>query len=45
MSDEGGDAVCWAHLVCPACGRLTGPEAPDPVEGRERCEQCGRELP
>ena len=21
--DEGGDAVCWAHLVCPECGAVT----------------------
>ena len=21
-SDEGGDAVCWAHLVCPECGAI-----------------------
>ena len=22
-SAEGGDAACWAHLVCPECGALT----------------------
>jgi uncharacterized protein YeaO (DUF488 family) len=22
-SDEGGDAACWAHLVCPECGAVT----------------------
>jgi uncharacterized protein YeaO (DUF488 family) len=21
--DEGGDAACWAHLVCPDCGGIT----------------------
>jgi hypothetical protein len=21
--DEGGDPVCWAHLVCPECGAIT----------------------
>lgn len=21
--DEGGDAVCWAHLVCEECGAIT----------------------
>ncbi|HYB46369.1 MAG TPA: hypothetical protein VED20_03275 [Streptosporangiaceae bacterium] len=21
-SDEGGDPVCWAHLVCPECGAM-----------------------
>jgi hypothetical protein len=20
---EGGDAACWAHLVCPECGAMT----------------------
>ncbi len=20
--DEGGDPVCWAHLVCPECGAM-----------------------
>ena len=20
--DEGGDPVCWAHLVCPDCGAI-----------------------
>jgi hypothetical protein len=20
--DEGGDAACWAHLVCPECGAV-----------------------
>ena len=20
--DEGGDPVCWAHLVCPECGAV-----------------------
>lgn len=20
--EEGGDAVCWAHLVCPECGAI-----------------------
>ena len=20
---EGGDPVCWAHLVCPECGAMT----------------------
>jgi hypothetical protein len=21
--EEGGDSVCWAHLVCPDCGAIT----------------------
>lgn len=31
----GGDAACWAHRVCPECGRLN--EAEHPVV----CESCG----
>lgn len=23
-SGSGGDPVCWAHLVCPECGRIDG---------------------
>jgi len=33
--DMGGDAACWAHLVCPQCGRLNADEHP------ETCEACG----
>ena len=22
-SAEGGEAACWAHLVCPECGAIT----------------------
>jgi uncharacterized protein YeaO (DUF488 family) len=22
VGDEGGDAACWAHLICPECGAL-----------------------
>ena len=36
---EGGDPVCWAHLVCPECGAI-----PDD-RGAERCERCGAQLP
>ena len=32
---EGGDAACWAHRVCPECGRLNEAERP------EVCEACG----
>lgn len=37
-SDLGGDPVCWAHLLCPECGRLGS-------GGDEQCQQCGAELP
>ena len=37
--DEGGDAVCWAHQVCPGCGRLNAAERP------EVCEACGATFP
>jgi hypothetical protein len=31
--DEGGDPVCWAHLVCDECGAIT-------TEGhRDGCSQ------
>lgn len=25
-SEEGGESACWAHLVCPECGVLSGEE-------------------
>ena len=31
----GGDAACWAHRVCDACGRLNSDEHP------VVCEACG----
>ncbi len=39
--EEGGDPVCWAHLVCPECGAIVS-------EGhRADCEleREARELP
>jgi len=36
--EEGGDAACWAHRVCPECGRLNEAERP------EICEACGAEF-
>lgn len=33
---EGGDPACWAHLVCPVCGRIR--------EGREP-HACTGDLP
>jgi uncharacterized protein YeaO (DUF488 family) len=36
--DEGGDAVCWAHLVCPDCGAIE-------TEGhREGCELAAPDV-
>jgi len=34
---EGGDPVCWMHLLCPACGAMPDPEEPD----RGTCPRCG----
>ena len=34
-SGEHGDSACWAHRVCPECGRLNEAERP------ETCEACG----
>lgn len=36
---EGGDPACWAHRVCPECGRLNQAEHPD------ACEACGAAFP
>ncbi|HUJ55613.1 MAG TPA: hypothetical protein VLW49_06460 [Gaiellaceae bacterium] len=34
---EGGDAACWAHLVCPECGNVAS-------EGhREGCSRVSEE--
>ncbi len=36
---EGGDPVCWLHLLCPACGAM-----PDPEEAASStCPRCGEE--
>jgi hypothetical protein len=29
---EGGDPVCWVHLLCPTCGVVRG--------GEHRSDQC-----
>lgn len=39
--DLGGDPACWAHLVCPECGRFA--EGKSAEEGR--CAICGAALP
>jgi hypothetical protein len=36
---EGGDPVCWMHLICPSCGAM-----PDPADAESgRCPRCGEE--
>ena len=37
--ENGGDPACWAHRVCPECGRLSQAEHPD------ACEACGAAFP
>jgi hypothetical protein len=37
--EEGGDPACWAHRVCPECGRLNQAEHPD------ACEACEAAFP
>lgn len=32
---EGGDPACWAHLVCPVCGRMREGREPHVCEGEE----------
>ena len=34
-----GDAVCWLHELCPACGAMPSPGQPD------RCWRCGGPVP
>ena len=36
LDDEGGEAACWAHLVCPDCGAIeTEGHRPDCGSGRQ----------
>jgi hypothetical protein len=35
--EEGGDPVCWAHLVCPECGAIT-------TEGHRPGCEAAREI-
>jgi hypothetical protein len=37
--EEVGDSACWAHRVCPECGRLNQAEHPD------ACEACAAAFP
>ena len=37
--EEVGDPACWAHRVCPECGRLNQAEHPG------ACEACGVAFP
>lgn len=30
--EAGGEAACWAHLVCPECGAVTGEDHRDGCE-------------
>jgi rubrerythrin len=39
--DVGGDPACWAHLVCPECGRFA--EGDSVAKGV--CAICGAALP
>ena len=34
VNDEGGEAACFAHLLCPECGAV--------LDGGPRVERCGR---
>ncbi|HEX7353489.1 MAG TPA: hypothetical protein VF288_01490 [Mycobacteriales bacterium] len=36
--DVGGDPACWAHLVCPGCGRIL------PDRGADVCPACGTAM-
>lgn len=40
-SEIGGDPACWAHLVCPECGRLAEGDSAE----KGICAVCGAELP
>ena len=39
--EVGGDPACWAHLVCPECGRF----AEDDSAKTGVCAICGADLP
>jgi hypothetical protein len=37
----GGDPACWAHLVCPECGRFAEGDSAE----KGICAVCGAALP
>jgi hypothetical protein len=39
VAERGGDPACWAHRVCPDCGRLNDAEHPSV------CQACGAAFP
>ncbi|MCD2194825.1 hypothetical protein LQ327_15750 [Actinomycetospora endophytica] len=39
---EGGDPVCWMHLLCPSCGAMPDPDEQDPANSGT-CPRCGEE--
>ncbi len=44
VQTQGGDPVCWAHLLCPTCGAMpesTGSDGDQP--GSTTCWRCGEE--
>jgi hypothetical protein len=40
-TEIGGDPACWAHLVCPECGRFAEGDSANKV----LCAVCGAALP
>jgi hypothetical protein len=41
VGEEGGDPVCWAHLVCPECGAIVS----EGHRGGCEFEAQGHDLP
>jgi len=42
-AEQGGDPVCWLHLVCPECGRFTGEDDAAGPTAPGGCPECGAE--
>jgi hypothetical protein len=40
MSEDGGDAACWSHLVCVACGRILDDSERDTPSDEPLCAAC-----